>query len=164
MASELRESIGDKERVGKSRTTERSRRKRKRLNDNRSDGKKIRVRVESKWNSAKLRGERHPSNSSIRKEEMTAGASSRRRSDAGIGIRDAGQRTEANRKIGQQSMRWVRSNSTSRWRSKRHQSRGARGRGGSDKRRNMGDAFQRIVRIKHSRLVGCGPSSAIVEI
>ena len=28
----------------------------------------------------------------------------------------------------------------------------------------MGDAFQRIVRIKHSRLVGCRASSAIVEM
>ena len=119
MASELRESIWNEERVGKSRTTERSRRKKERLNDNRSDWEKIRVRVEGKWNSAKLRGERHPSNSTIRKEEMTAGASSRRRSDAGIGSREARQRTESNRKIGQQSMGWVRSNSTSRWRGKR---------------------------------------------
>jgi hypothetical protein len=33
---------------------------------------KIRVGIESKWNSAELRGERQPSNGAIRKEEMTA--------------------------------------------------------------------------------------------
>jgi hypothetical protein len=65
MVSELREGIRDKERVRESSTTERSSRKRRWLNNSRSDRKERGMSLESKRNCAKLGSDGEPSNSAV---------------------------------------------------------------------------------------------------
>jgi hypothetical protein len=97
VTEELSQSVGNEKGIGKSGTTKRSRRKRRRLNDSKSDREKIRMGIESEWNGAELRGERKPCNSAIRKKEMTAGTSSGRRLDTGVVDRNARQRPKMDR-------------------------------------------------------------------
>jgi hypothetical protein len=54
------------------------------LKDDRSDGKEMGMGKKSKRNRTELRSEREPCNSTIGKQEMTAGAGRRGRFESGI--------------------------------------------------------------------------------
>jgi hypothetical protein len=99
VVEELLKRAGSKEGVGESSTTERGGDERRRLENNRSNGKEMRVGRKSKRNRAELRGEREPCNGTIRKEEMAAGAGRGRRFKVRIIDREARQRTKTKRKI-----------------------------------------------------------------
>jgi hypothetical protein len=85
MPKELGEGIRNEERIGECGTAQRSRRKRIGLNDGGGDWEQMGMRVEGKRNGTKLRGDREPSDGTVRKEEMTAGASGGRGSEARVG-------------------------------------------------------------------------------
>jgi hypothetical protein len=121
------------------------------LENNRSNGKEMRVGGKSKRNRAELRGEGEPCNSTIRKEEMAASAGRGRRFEGRIIDREARQRTKTKRKISEEGMSRVGSGG-----------RGKRRRSDED-RSNMGDTFQRVVRVEDSSVIGGGASCAVGE-
>jgi len=124
------------------------------------------MRSEGYWDSAKLRSEGKPSDSTIRKEQVAASTSSGGRVDAWVGDRNTRQRAKTNGKVCHQGIERIRSwNWRRRSRSDiRYQSSDRRGCRGSGKRRYLGHTFQWIVRVEDSGIVGSGSSGAVSEV
>jgi hypothetical protein len=110
----------------------------------------MRVGAQGKRNGAELRGEREPSNSAMRQENMAASAGSGRWFNTGVVGRDAANGAEAKWKVGDGGLHWKRFGNgigrRKRWR---------------DNGRYMGDAFQWIGGVEDGRIIGGRPSSAI---
>jgi hypothetical protein len=151
VVEELLKRVGNKEGVGETSMTERGGDERRGLENNRSNGKEMRVGGKSKRNRAELGGEREPCTSTIRKEEMAAGAGRGRRFEGRIIDREARQRTKTKRKTSEEGMSRIGS--------------GGRGRRrrSDENRSNMGDTFQRVVPADDSRVIGGGASSTVGE-
>jgi hypothetical protein len=113
------------------------------------------MRIESKRDGAKLRGDRKPGNGAVQKEEVTAGASGGRRFEARIRGWESRRGTEPNRKVGNQSTERIRSSNGS-WSGRR--------RGQNESRGDMGDTFQRVVQMKDDGVIGSRASSTVGEV
>ena len=109
MVTKLLDRIRGEEGVGEGSMAERGSEKGRGLKNERGDRKEMGMGTKSERNGAELRSEREPSNSTMRKENMTAGASSGGGFDAGVSDRNTRQRAKPDRKIRQQRMEWVRS-------------------------------------------------------
>ena len=97
---------------------------------------------------------------------MAASTSSGRRVITGISDRNSRQRAEPDGKVRQQRIQWV---GSSDWRRRdgsdiRYQSSDRRGCRSSDQRRNLGYAFQRIVRVENGGVVSSRSSGAVSEV
>jgi hypothetical protein len=150
MATKLLDRIRGEEGVGESSMAERGSEKGRGLKDERGDRKEMGMGTKSERNGAELRSEREPSNSTMRKENMTAGASSGGGFDAGVVRRKTTKRSKAKWKIGKGGLHRKRFSKRNR-RRERHRDNGG----------YMGNTFQGVVGAKNGGIIGGRPSSAI---